>query len=147
MEQVALNQLNRIIKIVENNEDSLDEDSNYIESLLYSDFRGEILEWAVPKMMTFSKHIGGVNYFYINSKCIGCGICSKVCLSQKISIYKEKPIWSKKTLCYMCYACINYCPVKSIEIESISGVPSYTHVNERYCHPYATYEEIKKQKP
>ncbi|GMQ64655.1 EFR1 family ferrodoxin [Vallitalea maricola] len=146
LEDVALSQLSEITRIIENNEDSCDEDSNYIESLLYKDFRGKIIEWAVPKMMTFSKYIGGVNYFYVNTNCIGCGICSKVCLSQKISIHNKKPIWNKKTLCYMCYACVNYCPVKAIEIESIPGVPSYTFENDRYCHPYAKYEEIENQK-
>lgn len=146
LEKTALEEINRITRVIKNNETVVEEDSNYIESLLYKDYRGKVLEWAVPKMMTCSKYIGGVNYFYTNSKCNGCGICSKVCLSQKISIRDNQPVWCKKTLCYMCYACINYCPMKAIEIESIPGVPSFTYENERYCHPYAEYDEIENQK-
>lgn len=50
LEDVALNELNKITRIIENNKDFRDEDSNY---------------------------------FYVNSNCIGCGICSKVCLFTK----------------------------------------------------------------
>lgn len=146
IEEVALSEIERIKRVIENEEISVDDDTNYIESLLYNDYRGKIIEWMVPKMMTFSKYIGGVNYFYVNSKCNGCGICSKVCLSRKISIYNKQPVWCDKTLCYMCYACINYCPVKAVEIESIPGVPSFTYENDRYCHPYAIYEDIENQK-
>ena len=146
IEEVAFKEIDRAIRVIEKNENYLEKDSNYIDSMLYNDYRGKVLEWIIPKMMTFSECIGGVNYFYVNSNCTGCGICSKVCLSQKISIQDRQPVWQKKTLCYMCYACINYCPVKAIEIESIPGVPSFTYENGRYCHPYANYEDIENQK-
>lgn len=146
LESIALKELDIISKIIENNEESREKDSNYLQALPFGDFRDKFIEWIMPKMMTFSKVIGGVNYFYINSNCNGCGICSQVCLSRKIRMDDKHPNWNKKTLCYMCYACINYCPVKAIQIDSIPGVPSYTHENDRYSHPYAGYKEIQNQK-
>lgn len=121
-------------------------DSNYLESLPYGDFRDTLIEMGVPKLMTFSEIIGGVNYFYATEKCNGCGICERVCLSSKISIVQSVPIWSKKKLCYMCYACINFCPKRAIEIESIPGVKSYSTNNGRYSHPYASIQDIENQK-
>lgn len=146
LETTALKELDRISQIIRNNTESREKDSNYLEELPFGDFRDKFIEWIVPKLMTFSKVIGGVNYFYINSNCNGCGICSKVCLSNKISMNNNQPIWNKKTLCHMCYACVNFCPTKAIEIDSIIGVPSYSYENERYFHPYAGYMEIQSQK-
>lgn len=146
LETIALKELDRIEQVIRANEDSRDTDSNYLLALPFADFRDKVVEWMVPKLMTFSTFIGGVNYFYTNSECNGCRICENVCLSGKISMNEGKPMWEKSTLCYMCYACINYCPRNAIEIESIPGVPSYTCENDRYCHPYANQSEIAQQK-
>lgn len=86
------------------------------------------------------------NYFYINQDCIGCGICTKVCLSDRITIVDTKPVWDDKILCHMCYACLNYCPQKAIEINSKWYMKSYTTIQERYSHPFASVNEIAKQK-
>jgi ferredoxin len=37
----------------------------------------------VTKGHALSEHIGGVNYFYADENCTGCGICRQVCLSGK----------------------------------------------------------------
>lgn len=146
LEFIAKKEVDVITKIIKNNGFSKEKDINYLLALPYGDIRDKFIEWLIPKMMTFSKHIGGVNYFYINSNCNGCSICSKVCLSEKIKMDENRPNWNKKILCHMCYACINYCPANAIQIRSIPGVPSFTHENERYSHPYADYKEIQNQK-
>ena len=146
LETENLKELKKISQIISNNTESREKDSNYLEALPFGDIRDKFIGWFIPKLMTFSKVIGGVNYFYLNSNCNGCGICSKVCLSGKIIMKKKQPIWNKKTLCHMCYACINFCPTKAIEIDSIPGVPSYSYENERYSHPYAGIKEIQNQK-
>jgi len=84
--------------------------------------------------------------FYSDSKCVGCGTCEKVCLSGKINLVNEKPLWQKDVPCFSCYACINYCPQQAIQIKSPPLVKTYTEVNGRYCHPYATVEDIAMQK-
>jgi len=123
-----------------------EKDSNYLVPFPYGDYRDTLIEKIVPKLMTFSEVIGGVNYFYSTEKCSGCGICVRVCLSNKIAIVQSKPSWNKKRLCYMCYACINFCPKQAIEIESIPGVKSFSKDNGRYSHPYASVQDIEKQK-
>ncbi len=146
LEYVAIKKLEIIASMITSEKNNADKDSNYLEPLSFGDFRDKLVWWLIPKMMTFSKLIGGVNYFYINSKCNGCGICSRICLSEKISMYNDKPIWNKKILCFMCYACVNFCPERAIEIDSIPGVSSYTCENERYSHPYAKLRDIQNQK-
>jgi ferredoxin len=84
--------------------------------------------------------------FYSDLKCSGCGTCEKVCLSQKIKMIDEKPVWQKNRKCFSCYACINYCPEQSIQIKSNPLIKFYTDKNERYSHPYATVNDIAGQK-
>lgn len=48
--------------------------------------------------------------------------------------------------CFLCYACINYCPVHSIQIKSSRLLKIYTYKNGRYFHPEATVNDIYGQK-
>jgi ferredoxin len=84
--------------------------------------------------------------FYADSKCTGCGTCEKVCLSGKIKMVDEKPVWQKDVKCFFCYACLNYCPVNAVQIKSTRTFKTYTAENERYSHPYATVDDIAGQK-
>lgn len=86
------------------------------------------------------------NYFYFDSKCMGCGICEKVCPSQKITMEDNKPLWQRNIDCYMCYACLNFCPTEAIQIYSKIYMKSYTPESGRYPHPYATADDIAGQK-
>lgn len=146
LESAALKEVDRAVGIIRSGKHEKRNDIAYLEPLPLGDARDRFVWWLIPKLMTFSRLIGGVNYFYINSKCNGCGICSKVCLSGKIIMEDKKPVWNRKTLCHMCYACVNFCPAKAIEIASIPGVPSYSHENGRYSHPYAKVEDMQTQK-
>lgn len=105
-----------------------------------------IIEKLVLALMGIAEHTRGVNYFYHDERCTGCGICEKVCLSGKLSIDSGKPIWKKEVSCYMCFACLNFCPVKAVQIRDIPGVKSYTKENGRYPHPYASIGDMQKQK-
>lgn len=138
--------VNKIVHIVEGGETYLEKDHNYSVPMPYGDFRDKMLLKIIPRLMIFSRWIGGVNYFYVLDKCNGCGLCEKVCLSQKISMEDSKPTWDKKKLCYMCYACINYCPTRAVQIDSIPGVKSFSLDNERYHNPYISVSEIINQK-
>jgi NAD-dependent dihydropyrimidine dehydrogenase PreA subunit/flavodoxin len=79
--------------------------------------------------------------FYADSSCAGCGLCEKVCTSGKIKIIRKKPVWKKKTKCYYCYACFNYCPEESILIKNL-----YLKKNGRYSHPSVKAKDIAGQK-
>lgn len=78
--------------------------------------------------------------YLVDDDCTGCGICQKVCLSEKIKMVDKKPSWQKDHICYYCYACFNYCPTQAVLVKH------YTHKDGRYHHPGATYSEIAAQK-
>ncbi len=84
--------------------------------------------------------------FYTDSKCSGCGICEKVCLSQRIKMVDGEPVWQKNSKCFLCYACINFCPLQSIQIKSSRLFKICTDKNSRYFHPEATVKVISEQK-
>ncbi|MDQ1275768.1 MAG: hypothetical protein QG610_1343 [Euryarchaeota archaeon] len=139
MESEIQIRLNSIQKIIINRENCREEDSDFTPA-------GYLLEHLVRLGMAYSEHGGTEDYFYSDSKCMGCGICEKVCLSGKIKMFDKKPTWQRDIKCYLCYACLNYCPVNSIQIKSKAYMKSYTEENERYCHPYATADDIAGQK-
>ncbi|MCP4177142.1 MAG: hypothetical protein GY756_05185 [bacterium] len=145
-EKDAMKEIEKAVEIIRSRKIYKVQDRNFIEPMPFGDYRDKFIWWLIPKLMTFSKLIGGVNYFYINNKCNGCGSCLKVCLSNKISMKDKQPIWNKRILCHMCYACVNFCPLNAIEIASIPGVQSHSHKNDRYSHPYATIKDIQNQK-
>jgi len=84
--------------------------------------------------------------FYTNDKCSGCGTCEDVCLSGKIKMVDGEPVWRKDVGCYMCFACVDFCPEESVQIKSTRAKKSYTGEKGRYHHPEATPEDIAAQK-
>lgn len=104
-----------------------------------------ILEKLVP-FLVLNVSAGVKKYFYIDSKCTGCGICAKLCLSGKIVIEGKQPLWPADKKCYMCYGCLNACPSEAIQIYSQSWMKSHTEENGRYRHPYVTLEELSGQR-
>ena len=47
-------------------------------------------------------------------KCIGCGLCEKLCPMKNINIKDQKAVSSDR--CTMCYRCINKCPGQAITL-------------------------------
>ncbi len=83
---------------------------------------------------------------YADTKCSGCGTCEKVCLAQKIKMIDQAPVWQKDVRCFSCYACLNFCPVQSVQLKSGRLIKFYTDKNGRYHHPDATVNDIAAQK-
>ncbi len=146
MKNKALNKLEYIKTVIEQRRTCCPDDTEYTIRISRNPFMNLLMERIVLLGMKVSEHIGGVQYFYTDSKCNGCGICEKVCLSRKITMLEDKPVWQKKVFCHMCFACLNYCPRQSVQISDIPAVPSYTVENGRYPHPYATVKDIAGQK-
>ena len=96
--------------------------------------------------MFYMERTGANDYFYSDTKCSGCGMCEKVCPSRKREMAGKTPVWQNDVKCYFCYACVNYCPRKAAQIKSKVYMKSYTESNERYLHPYATANDIARQK-
>lgn len=72
------------------------------------------IPWVLTNVVSliFNKSCNSTKKFYADDKCIGCGICEKICPSSCISV-KEKPSW--KGDCTHCLSCINLCPTKAIQ--------------------------------
>lgn len=49
-----------------------------------------------------------------HEKCIGCGICVKLCPMQNIALENKKAISHDQ--CTMCYRCFSHCPTKALTI-------------------------------
>lgn len=82
-------------------------------------------------------HLSDKSITYYDNKCIGCGICERVCPVNNIKIENEKPIWLHK--CEMCFACDEWCPQKAIHHwGKIIGLD--------YHHPSVQAKDIMKQK-
>jgi len=109
----------------------------------------KVLFSLIPKSFNYESHrymYQSLLRFYIDSHCNGCGICEKVCLSRKIELVGNKPLWKKEVKCYACYACINFCPRQAIQIKSrIPFVKSFTDLNGRYHHKLVSYKDISEQ--
>lgn len=139
MEFEVQHRLDFIQKIIINQENSREKDSAFNPI-------NPVLKQLVRLGLFLAEHNIGKDNFYTDLKCVGCGTCEKVCISGKIKMLYNKPVWQKKVNCYMCYACLNYCPIHAVQIKSKPYMKLYTEENERYCHPYATADEIAKQK-
>lgn len=79
--------------------------------------------------------------FYSDSKCTGCGLCERICLSNKIRIINNKPEWIDSIKCTYCFACLHYCPVKAIQIKGRKTI-----TKGRYHHSEVSAEDIAGQK-
>lgn len=104
----------------------------------------------IPKAWNYEAHrymYQDLIQFYSDANCNGCGICERVCLSNKIEMSDERPLWQEAIQCYGCFACINYCPRHAIQIRSRPPLfRSYTAANARYHHQSITYKDIAEQR-
>ena len=69
--------------------------------------------------------------------CVGCGICSKVCSNEAITIDKEtKKAQIAVKKCQTCQACLNYCPYLAI------SQLRFKETTPRYHHPQVKAQDI-----
>jgi ferredoxin/flavodoxin len=99
-----------------------------------------------PALVRFGKLVETSFEFYYDEQCTGCGVCEKVCLSEKVQMVDRMPVWQEAVKCHGCFACLNFCPEESIQVESSWYLKSYTAQNGRYHHPQITAKDIAGQK-
>jgi NAD-dependent dihydropyrimidine dehydrogenase PreA subunit/flavodoxin len=105
-----------------------------------------LLRAVSPLLVRFGKRVESSFDFYYDEKCTGCGVCEKVCLAGKVQMVGERPVWQEATRCHGCFACLNYCPLESIQVESSWYLKSHTAQNGRYHHPHVGAQAIARQK-
>lgn len=54
----------------------------------------------------------------VDESCVKCGLCTKVCAVDNVSVDKETGEISFGNKCFSCYACIQNCPQGAIHIKS-----------------------------
>jgi ferredoxin len=72
--------------------------------------------------------------FWVDEKCNGCAICSKICPVDNIAMQADKPVWRHQ--CEQCLACIQWCPQEAIQFGK--KTPAY----ERYHHPEVKMKDM-----
>jgi len=143
LESVVQDRLDSIQQNISNKEKNREKDTHITAPLPFA----FVLLRLYPLLIVFAERAGLKHNFYSDSKCTGCGTCERVCLSQKIKMTDKKPVWQENVRCYMCYACINYCPAQSVQFRlpwHMKGLD--TPKLGRYSHPYATVDDIAGEK-
>ena len=105
-----------------------------------------IIDLLGPYLIPLGKLAESSFGFYFDAKCTGCGLCERVCLAQKVTMVDKRPVWQEKVKCLGCFACLNYCPEQSIQVESTWYLKSWTTQNGRYHHPKISAKDIAEQK-
>lgn len=113
-------------------------DANSINMLLK---KAKGLEYAFMKRLwkINEKSKPKLKFLLDKEVCTSCGICEKVCTTNRISIVEGEPNWETDN-CNYCYACFNYCPEQAI------GVKHYEKKQGRYHHPDISWQDIANQK-
>lgn len=90
-------------------------------------------------MWRISKSKPKLNFLIDTETCIQCGICEKICLTNRIKLLNDGPIF-KSDDCHYCYACFNFCPKQAIYVKH------YSKKKGRYHYPNIHWEDIAQQK-
>lgn len=74
--------------------------------------------------------------FSVDSMCIGCGTCTKVCPRENIKLAAGKPQYGDD--CVQCMGCLQYCPQEAISCGTV------TKRREHYHNPNVTASDLTK---
>lgn len=75
--------------------------------------------------------------FAVNERCVGCGICARVCPSGAVVLEEGHPVW-RDGRCQWCFACINWCPEEAI---GFARLPE-KNPGARYRNPSVAVDDI-----
>ena len=117
----------KIVTYISSNKTGKIENFNPIGTLLFSKY--------IEKEYNTGQFLPDIDrYFWIDSKCTFCGICSKICPVNNIKIENKSITW--KGNCEKCLACIQWCPLTAIQFGN------KTLTRKRYHHPDVSIKEM-----
>ena len=83
--------------------------------------------------------IAAVRQHVNEDKCVGCGICTKVCPQENIVIQDKKALIGDR--CTQCLACVHFCPQQAMEIRRKQMPKEW-----QYHHPEVTLKDMMLRK-
>ncbi len=105
-----------------------------------------LLEAVAPLLLPLGKLAESSFEFYVDDRCVACGVCEQICLSGKVRLVAGAPVWTEGVECHGCFACLNFCPEEAVQVASRWYLRSHTETNGRYHHPQITAGDIAAQK-
>jgi len=146
LESEMLAKLDSIQRIVVDQETSRERDTGAMPPSRFLLPFVPLIEFVSPLLISLGKLVESSFDFYRDAKCTSCGVCENVCLAGKVQMVGGRPIWREAVKCHGCFACLNFCPEESIQVESKWYLKSHTEQNGRYHHPAITANDIARQK-
>lgn len=101
--------------IEENINQLIDDVANHRNYINNGMIVGGILRNAL-KIVKKAKIMDSPTNFSVNSNCVKCGVCIKVCPRSNVSYNESKEIVFSNN-CEGCLACVNNCPQKAIQVK------------------------------
>ncbi len=112
----------------------IDDLKNKKRALHYNSW--SFMGWIMGQPKLEKKLIGSFRPASNQEKCIGCGICTKVCPMNNISLSETKKAVVGDN-CTACLSCLHFCPQQAIEVGGKETIK-----NRQYHHPQVQVKEM-----